>query len=182
MGLTTKCDYMPICPPRHRRLGLNTAGIKWPNDILVNGRKLVGILTEMNGTMEAISYIVMGIGINTGSTQDELPEFIKDVATSFAMEGVEVDRRQALNIILQEMEMQYNKVLAEGFDSTLAEWKEFSITLGQDVEVRAPGNTYEGKAIDLDRDGNLMIERADGSVERVVAGDVSIRPAHKVGG
>ena len=84
----------------------------------------------MNGTMEAISYIVMGIGINTGSTQDELPEFIKDVATSFAMEGVEVDRRQALNIILQEMEMQYNKVLAEGFDSTLAEWKEFSITFG----------------------------------------------------
>ncbi|WP_251443534.1 biotin--[acetyl-CoA-carboxylase] ligase [Veillonella intestinalis] len=165
-----------------RRLGLQTAGIKWPNDILVNGRKLVGILTEMNGSMEEISYIVMGIGINTSSTLEEIPDFLKDIATSFAMEGVEVDRREALNTILEELEMQYNKVLAEGFNSTLAEWKELSITLGKQVEVRAPGSTYEGKAIDLDQDGNLMIERADGSVERVVAGDVSIRPAHKVGG
>lgn len=165
-----------------RALGLTTAGIKWPNDIMVNGKKLVGILTEMNGSMEAISYIVMGIGINISSVQDELPDEIKDIATSFAMEGVDVDRRKALPCILKALEDQYKEVVAHGFEHTLEEWKELSITLNRNVQVRAPGETYEGYAVDLDRDGNLLVERPNGIVERIVAGDVSIRPAHKNGG
>lgn len=165
-----------------RALGLTTAGIKWPNDIMVNGKKLVGILTEMNGSMEAISYIVMGIGINISSVQDELPDEIKDIATSFAMEGVDVDRRNALPCILKALEDQYKEVVAHGFEHTLEEWKDLSITLNRNVQVRAPGETYEGYAVDLDRDGNLLVERPNGIVERIVAGDVSIRPAHKNGG
>lgn len=164
-----------------RKLGLQTAGIKWPNDILVGTHKLVGILTEMSGTMEEIAYIVMGIGININTTKEELPEELKDIVTSLAIEGVEVDRRKAFAIILQCLEEEYNKVLKEGFQSTIAEWKAFSVTLNQQVEVQAPGNTFEGKAIDLDQDGNLLVQRPNGQVERIVAGDVSIRPA-KVGG
>lgn len=162
-----------------RELGLTEAGIKWPNDILVNGRKLVGILTEMNGSMEEISYIVMGIGINTGTQYEELPEEIKDIATSFAIEGVSINRRQALALILKHLEVQYQKVLQAGFGSTLAEWRELSITLGQDVMVKAPGSTTYGKAIDIDNDGNLLVDYGNGQVERIVAGDVSIRPAGK---
>lgn len=164
-----------------RQLGLKTAGIKWPNDILVGTHKLVGILTEMSGTMEEIAYIVMGIGINISTTEDELPDELKGIATSLAIEGLKVDRREAFAVILQCLENQYNKVLKEGFHSTLEEWKMYSVTLNQEVEVRAPGNTYEGKAIDLDQDGNLLVQRPNGQVERIVAGDVSIRPA-KVGG
>ncbi|WP_298702955.1 biotin--[acetyl-CoA-carboxylase] ligase [uncultured Veillonella sp.] len=164
-----------------KKLGLTTAGIKWPNDILVGTHKLVGILTEMSGTMDQITYIIMGIGINMNSTKDELPDELKDVATSFAIEGLTVDRREAFAVILKSLEEQYNKVLKEGFGSTLEEWKQFSVTLNQNVEVRAPGNTYEGRAIDLDQDGNLLVERLNGKIERIVAGDVSIRPA-KVGG
>ncbi len=160
-------------------LGLSEAGIKWPNDILVHGRKLVGILTEMNGSMEQIDYIIMGIGINTGSTKDEFPEDIREIATSFAMEGVDVDRCQALALILKHLEDQYQKVLKEGFASTLEEWKKLSVTINQDVEVRAPGNTYEGLALDLDQDGNLLVKTKTGQIERIVAGDVSIRPAKK---
>lgn len=160
-----------------RELGLTTAGIKWPNDIMVHGRKLVGILTEMSGSMEAIDYIVMGIGINISSQLKDFPEELQSIGTSFAVEGVQVDRRHALDVILRCLETQYKKVCTEGFDSTLEEWKLYSITLNKDVTVKAPGEDYIGHAVDLDRDGNLIVERADnGQVERVVAGDVSIRP------
>lgn len=193
-SLVLRPKFLPIEAPKctlmaavalvkaFRSLGLTTAGIKWPNDIMVNGKKLVGILTEMNGSMEAISYIVMGIGINISSVQAELPDEIKDIATSFAMEGVTVDRRKALPCILKALEDQYKEVVAHGFEHTLEEWKELSITLNKNVQVRAPGETYEGYAVDLDRDGNLLVERPNGIVERIVAGDVSIRPAHKNGG
>lgn len=160
-----------------RELGLTTAGIKWPNDIMVHGRKLVGILTEMSGSMEAIDYIVMGIGINISSQLKDFPEELQSIGTSFAVEGVQVDRRHALDVILRCLETQYKNVCTEGFDSTLEEWKLYSITLNKDVTVKAPGEDYIGHAVDLDRDGNLIVERADnGQVERVVAGDVSIRP------
>lgn len=165
-----------------RELGLSTAGIKWPNDILVGHKKLVGILTEMNGTMEEIAYIVMGIGINTSSQEKDIPEELQGVATSFLMEGVDVPRKEAFALILQRLEEQYEKVLQEGFDSTLEEWKELSVTLHQSVIVKAPGGEYEGEAVDIDRDGNLLVKRDDGMIERIVAGDVSIRSKNSKGG
>lgn len=161
------------------RLGLTKAGIKWPNDILVGKRKLVGILTEMDGTMESINYIVMGMGINTTTSKEELPKDIQKIATSFAIEGVDIDRREALNEVLLALEEQYDKVLKEGFKSTLDEWRKLSITLKQQVNVIAPGETYEGYAEDIDEDGNLLVRKLDGTLGRVVAGDVSIRPASK---
>ena len=149
------------------KMGLTDAGIKWPNDILVNGRKLVGILTEMSGSMEEISHIVMGIGVNIK---------IKQIATSLLMEGIEIERTEAFKIILEELEHQYYEVLDSGFDDTLNEWRKLSVTLNQEIEVRAPGNTYEGVATDIDNDGNLLVKTSTGDIKRVVAGDVSIRP------
>jgi len=184
-------DFLPMEAPKctlmaavaltkaFHKIGLTQAGIKWPNDILVNGRKLVGILTEMNSTMEEINYIVMGIGVNILTTLEEFPDELQPIATSFAVEGVEVERKIAFNTVLEELENAYFRVLDEGFDGILDEWKTLSVTLGQDVEVRAPNETYTGKAIDLDRDGNLLVQTVDGHIERIVAGDVSIRPAHK---
>lgn len=158
------------------KMGLADAGIKWPNDILVNGRKLVGILTEMSGSMEEISYIVMGIGVNVKMKQEELPEEIKQIATSLLMEGVDIERTEAFKIILEELEHQYYDVLDSGFEDTLNEWRKLSVTLNQEIEVRAPGNTYEGVATDIDDDGNLLVKTTNGEVKRIVAGDVSIRP------
>ena len=162
------------------KMGLVDAAIKWPNDILVHGRKLVGILTEMSGSMEEISYIIMGIGVNVKTRQEELPDEIKHIATSLAMEGIDIDRTEAFKIILEELENQYYRILDEGFASTLEEWKDLSCTLHCDVEVRAPGSTYDGYAEDLDRDGNLLVRLSDGSLERVIAGDVSIRTAKQL--
>lgn len=159
-----------------RRLGLADAGIKWPNDILYHGKKLVGMLCEMSASMEKIDYIVMGIGVNTGMKQSEFPEEFRGNATSFLNEGINVSRKDLLAAILAELEAEYNIAQNEGFDRVLEDWRKLSVTLGQEVRVIFGKESYTGKAVDIDRDGCLLVE-TDKGVNRVMAGDVSIRPA-----
>lgn len=158
-----------------RSLGLDV-GIKWPNDILADGRKLVGILTEMSAEMERIHYIVIGIGINVNITADEFTPDIQDTATSLAiLAGHTIDRRQLLAAILREMETLYRAVQNEGFAPVFAAWRELSVTLGQDVRVLGVGESFEGRAADIDETGALLVDTSEGR-RRVLAGDVSIRP------
>ncbi len=158
-----------------RYLGLQTAGIKWPNDILVEGRKLVGILTEMSASMEQIDYIVLGMGVNISTSDEDMPKDMQGIVTSFQGEGVYDDRRYIFATILKYLEEQYDKVIAEGFSSTLQEWKELNIVLGEEVQVRGLDSTYNGIAEDIDEDGNLIVQLPDGTKTRVIAGDVSVR-------
>ncbi|MDF2928530.1 MAG: birA [Anaerospora sp.] len=151
-------------------------GIKWPNDILYNGRKLVGILTEMNAEMDAINYIVIGIGINVNTAADEFPPELAEIATSiFAETGEEISRLQLLCRILTELEQVYQQVIQHGFAPILEEWKTLSVTLGQAVNVIGPDEQYSGTAVDIDEDGALLVDTEVG-VRKVIAGDVSIRP------
>lgn len=158
-----------------RRLGLADAGIKWPNDILYHGKKLVGILTEMSASMEKIDYITIGIGINTGLKTNEFPVDCRSTATSFLAEGIDVSRKELLAVILSEMEKEYDIAQNEGFDRVLEDWKSLSITVGQDVRVIMGDENYTGKAVDIDKDGCLLVDTGE-TIERVIAGDVSIRP------
>lgn len=158
-----------------RRMGLADAGIKWPNDILVHGKKLVGILTLMSASMEKIDYIIMGIGINTGIKKNEFPEDFREGATSFLNEGINVSRKDLLAAILGELEKEYSIAQDEGFDKVLDDWRALSVTLGQEVRVIFGDESYTGKAVDIDRDGCLLVNTGS-EVKRVIAGDVSIRP------
>ena len=158
-----------------RRMGLADAGIKWPNDILVHGKKLVGILTLMSASMEKIDYIIMGIGINTGIKKNEIPEDFREGATSFLNEGINVSRKDLLAAILGELEKEYSIAQDEGFDKVLDDWRALSVTLGQEVRVIFGDDSYTGKAVDIDRDGCLLVNTGS-EVKRVIAGDVSIRP------
>lgn len=158
-----------------RRMGLADAGIKWPNDILVHGKKLVGILTLMSASMEKIDYIIMGIGINTGIKKNEFPEDFREGATSFLNEGINVLRKDLLAAILGELEKEYSIAQDEGFDKVLDDWRALSVTLGQEVRVIFGDDSYTGKAVDIDRDGCLLVNTGS-EVKRVIAGDVSIRP------
>ena len=158
-----------------RRLGLQDAGIKWPNDILYHGKKLVGILTEMSASMEKIDYILIGAGINTGMKKSEFPELFRESATSFLAEGIDVSRKDLLAAILAELEKEYEIAQTQGFNKVLEDWKALSITLGQDVRVIMGEENYTGKAVDIDKDGCLLVDTGE-KVERVIAGDVSIRP------
>lgn len=164
-----------------KALGLNNVGIKWPNDILVKGKKLVGILTEMQGSMEQIDYIVIGIGINVSVQETDMPKEMVGISTSLNREGVEADRRQIFATVLRYLEEQYDRVTLEGFESTLQEWREHNLVLGQEVQVRSADDIYTGIAEDIDIDGNLIILLPDGSRNRVLAGDVSIRTREQLG-
>ena len=157
--------------------GVNAA-IKWPNDILLNGRKLVGILTEMNAEFGHINYVVIGIGVNTNATSEDYPDDVKDIAISVADVAVEpFTRVQLLTDILKNMEDLYETACKDGFEPILEEWRKYSCTLGQEVKVIAPDVTYFGTAVDIDEEGLLVVRKEDGTLDKVVAGDVSIRPA-----
>lgn len=159
-----------------RKMGLIHCGIKWPNDILVHDKKMVGILTELNASVEKINYLVMGIGINTTLSKKSLSKELKKTVTSFAMEDVPVQRNQLLAEILQQLEQYYIVAQEQGFAPILEEWKVLSCTLGQEVKVIASDKTFSGKAVDLDENGNLLVDTGT-AIEKVLAGDVHIRPA-----
>ena len=154
------------------------AAIKWPNDVLLLGRKLVGILTEMNAEFGHINYVVIGTGINTNATPDDYPDEVKSLAVSVCDAATEsFTRVQLLCDILKNMEDLYETAVKEGFGPVLDEWRKYSCTLGQEVKVIAPDMTYYGTAVDIDEEGLLIVRKENGALEKVVAGDVSIRPA-----
>lgn len=158
-----------------KKFGLK-AGIKWPNDILYEGKKLVGILTEMNAEMDRINYIVIGTGINVNIMPEDFPEDIRGIATSLAiMKGSTLPRVPFFQAVLQAMEELYDLVCTEGFAPVLEEWKHYTITLGQEVRVIGIRETFSGVAADIDAEGALLVDTPEGR-HRVLAGDVSIRP------
>lgn len=150
-----------------------TPGIKWPNDILVDGRKIAGILTEMNAEMDRVNYIVLGIGVNINTVPTELPDELRNTATSFYIAtGRRWDRLEFLAKMLQNLEMLYFMFIQGGFSEIIKEWKELSVTLGQTVRVVSPkGDTMEGLALDLDNDGALILKTAAGR-KRIMAGEI----------
>ena len=154
------------------------AEIKWPNDILHDGRKLTGILTEITAEMGRITYIVIGIGINVNMSRDDFPAELRDVAASLAeMNGDELSRVEMLRAVLEEFDELYREVNASGFDEVIRRWKKYNVTLGKEVRVISAGDdgeTFTGKAVDLSADGALIVETAQGR-RTIYAGDVSIR-------
>ena len=153
-----------------------TCGIKWPNDILCGDRKVVGILTEMSAEMDAINYIVIGIGVNVNIGAGEFPPELSAIATSLAeAAGGPVPRIELLAAILEELETVYGLTKDQGFASVIEAWRAASATLGRTVDVAGPDRSFSGVAVDIDADGALLVERPDGARERVLAGDVSIR-------
>ena len=105
----------------------------------------------------------------------EFPEAFREGATSFLNEGINVSRKYLLAAILGELEKEYSIAQNEGFDKVLDDWRALSVTLGQEVRVIFGDDSYTGKAVDIDRDGCLLVNTGS-EVKRVIAGDVSIRP------
>ena len=158
------------------RFGLRAA-IKWPNDIIHKGRKLVGILTEMSAEMDRVDYVVIGIGINVNIAREDFPEELRDTATSLMqMKGTPLPRVAFLQELLRAVDVLYQEVQREGLAPVLAAWRKYAVTLGQTVRVIGPaGEEFEGVAADIDADGALFVDTKMGR-RRVLAGDVSIRP------
>ena len=153
-----------------RKLGVD-ARIKWPNDILIDGKKVCGILTEVNAEMEQIDYIVIGIGINANVDMNDFSDDVKDVATTLLSElGEPIDRISFIQDVLFELEQEYIRFSTQPFSHILDEWISLSDTIGRQVTVTTPSKIIEGKAVGMTEDGALMIENPNGSRQDVMAG------------
>ena len=153
------------------------AQIKWPNDIMFDGRKVVGILTELSAQIEKVNYIVVGIGINANIAPEEFPPEIKKIAASLAeINGGEISRVDFFRAVLEECDKLYCVVNEEGFAKIFEQWRRYNITLGREVKVIAAdtGEEFFGVAEDIDEDGALIVRTAK-SRQTLYAGDVSIR-------
>ncbi|WP_052218623.1 biotin--[acetyl-CoA-carboxylase] ligase [Thermincola ferriacetica] len=149
-------------------------GIKWPNDVFIKGKKIAGVLTEMNAELERINYVVVGIGVNVNTSRAELPPEIENIATSLYIEtGKSWSRKDFLTKLLEELEALYLSFKMGEYAAVVEEWKKYSVTLNKKIKVTSPGVALEGTAVDLDDDGALIVRTRDGSLKRVVAGEIT---------
>lgn len=149
--------------------------IKWPNDIVVDGKKLCGILTEMSTEMTYINYVVIGVGINVN--QNQFSEELKERATSLKLEEGRAFRRSAIIAsVLEWFETYYEKFRKDGNLAGLQNaYNELLVNRGRQVQILEPENHYEAYASGINDAGELVVTLEDGSVRNIFAGEVSVR-------
>ncbi|MEE0775470.1 MAG: biotin--[acetyl-CoA-carboxylase] ligase [Bacillota bacterium] len=163
VGLCRGLDYYP---------GLGVA-IKWPNDILCDGKKLCGILSEMNAEPEKLHYAIIGVGLNLQS------EYLSETVAPIAV-GIEeilqedVERGLLLCRLLQGLESAYDEFFKNGFDLLRQEWEERSMVVGKNVQVVTVNGDLDGVALGLSNEGFLRVKLESGKVAHVISGDVHI--------
>lgn len=156
----------------HAETGIS-AEIKWPNDILIRGRKVVGILTELSAEVDRVKHVTLGIGVDVNLTASEMPAELRKIATSLRIEsGKAVSRAELATAILRELDRDYARVCGGGFAKLADEWEEHCTTIGQPVVVSMGTRKIRGRAESLDDDGALLVRTEHGHIERVIGGDV----------
>ncbi|MCF8038573.1 MAG: biotin--[acetyl-CoA-carboxylase] ligase [Desulfohalobiaceae bacterium] len=150
--------------------------LKWPNDLIVNRKKLAGILAEISSEPERINYLTLGLGLNCNFTTQDLDPPLQEIATSLQIEsGRKISRTTLLQALLLELEFLYFDYLGHGFEPLRLKWKARNNTLNSRVQVTSSHKTLEGLALDIDESGGLIVQLDDGQRVTVTAGDVSIR-------
>lgn len=143
--------------------------IKWPNDILINHRKVCGILTELSAELDRVKFLILGVGINVNTAKYALPKG----GTSIKEElGKEMSRIELAKEVLRQIEKYYSRFNQKGFASIAREWRDLSAILGSRIEVVCQGKRIEGQAQDIDSHGALVVRLDSGFLEHIWAGDV----------
>ena len=149
--------------------------IKWPNDILVSGKKVAGILTELSAELDRIKYAVVGIGVDVNLSEDDLPRELRSQATSLQIElGRPLVRVELAAAVLREFERVYRQILSGEFSAVADEWERHCSTLGHRLEIQLGDRRVSGRAESLGEDGALLLRTEHGHLERIVGGDVRI--------
>lgn len=158
-----------------RRVSNLPAVIKWPNDIVVNGKKVVGILTELTMETDYIQYLVCGVGINVN--QKKFSPVISEHATSLYLEGGKAFRRaELIAAVMERFEENYEIFCRQGdMYGLLGAYNELLVNCQKQVRILDPKGEYEGVALGINRKGELLVKKADGTQEAVYAGEVSVR-------
>lgn len=158
-----------------RENGFKDTRIKWPNDLVISGKKVCGILTEMELDGAKIGHVVIGVGINANI--NTFPEELVDKATSLLAEcGKEVNRRQLVEQICKRFWSDYEQFLMIGnLELIKDEYNQILVNAGKEVCVLEPGNEYRALASGINEQGELLVTKEDGSQEAIFAGEVSVR-------
>jgi BirA family biotin operon repressor/biotin-[acetyl-CoA-carboxylase] ligase len=147
--------------------------VKWPNDVLVNDRKVCGILIESSVRGNIVDYAIIGIGVNVNLRLSGFPE-IQSTATSLSAElGRDAPRLRIIRQLLVEVERLYLALQAGG--SIYEEWQDNLVTLGRRVQVKSGKTIYEGVAESVTKDGSLLLRHSNGNLSKIVAGDATLR-------
>lgn len=171
----TAWTAVAVCKALERASGIRP-GIKWPNDVLVEGKKLCGILTELGVEAEtgSLSYVVVGMGTNLTQTGEDFGPELADKAVSLAMLGAPVTRRDLATALLKELDAM-NAAFPHGREAYLAEYRRRCVTLGREVRLVSPQGEVGATALDVDDTFALRVRRSDGREETVSSGEVSVR-------
>jgi len=150
--------------------------IKWPNDILLGGKKVAGILTELNAELDRVKYVILGMGVDVNLNPSEFPEDLRDQATSLKAElGRAVPRAELAVAILRELDADYARLSLGGFSTVADEWESHCSTIGRDVAIMIGEREVRGRAEALGEEGALLVRTEHGHLEPIVGGDVTIR-------
>jgi BirA family biotin operon repressor/biotin-[acetyl-CoA-carboxylase] ligase len=152
-----------------------TPEIKWPNDILIRGRKLAGILTEMRAELDRVQEVLLGIGMDVNLEADDFYQALRPTVTSLRIEtGQKVNRAELAVAVLRELDRDYQMVTEGQFDRLAEQWQQRCTTLGRQVVIRMGDRVIRGRAESLDDDGALLVRGTHGHLERIVGGDVTV--------
>lgn len=171
-GITPVCG-LGVCKAIRKYTGLN-ALIKWPNDVIIGNKKICGILTETSVEANKINYVVTGIGININTT--EFDDDIKHKATSLSIEtGSVINRENLFKEIMLTLEEYLDKYFSNPDGDISEEYAVLCATLGKEVTVSRGNSTFSGNAVAVEVTGDLAVELADGTVEKVSSGEVTVQ-------
>lgn len=149
--------------------------IKWPNDILIHGRKVAGILTELSAELDRVRHVILGIGVDVNLAVAEFPSELRKTVTSLRQElGSAVSRPELATELLRALDEDYARIGAGQFSAEADEWEKHCTTLGQQVVINIGDRKLRGRAEALDNDGALLLRTEHGHLERVIGGDVTL--------
>lgn len=154
-----------------------TAVLKWPNDVLLGERKVAGVMVEFDGDQDRLHQAVLGVGINVNLDAEAFPAELRDRATSLKLElGRPLPLVPTLRCVLEALDRHYERFLEGGSEAVCLAWRSAPNMLGREVRVISPPDTWEGTAVELDRDCALLVRLASGDLRRVAAGDIELLP------
>ena len=159
------------------KVGVENPEIKWPNDIMIHDKKVCGILTEAVTKFNTIESVIVGVGIDANLNIDEFPEELQAGTTTLKHElGKKGDDNLLIRLFLEEFENISEILNHEGYEEILKEWRKRSYTIGKIVEVREPFNKYyDGYVVGIGKEGALIVEKIDGTLEKVISGECIIK-------
>ena len=159
------------------KIGVEEPEIKWPNDIMINGKKICGILTEAIAKFNTVENVIIGVGIDANLDVSQFPKELQAGTTTLKEElKREGNENLLIKIFLEEFEKISELFNHEGYEVILKEWRKRSYSIGKIVEVREPFNTYyDGYVVGINKEGALIVEKIDGTLKKVISGECIIK-------